>query len=278
MTTHNSLTFLVLNPAGMPVTGQHNPTSPAVHPFLAADFSIRHADWREKVLAHPGGFDGARAVLGGFHYERGTLSLRTAYRSYTEGLALRDSLRHAREHDLFPLPHSATARPHAELSWGLSLTCYVLLPHNHVLCAQRDPNLISSPGRWVCCHTEIIEPSDIDTVNMSPLLQRLVTEELPALAGLGTQKFVGLGLRKNNFCWQLVGVVDLRLVEPQTLVTALLALQPDAETAAWSVYPLEPTESTIASNPYPEPLRRLTGDVPDDFDIAIFLNRAVPPC
>lgn len=272
------LTFLVLNPAGMPVRGHHKTASAEVHPLLADDFAQRHATWRDKVLAGPAGFDSARAVLQSFHYEGGTLNLRTAYRSYSEGLALRDSLRHSREHGLLTLPSSGVLQPCPELSWGMSLTCYILLPQNYALCAQRDPRLISQPGLWTCSHTEIMEPSDIDPVDMQALLERLVTEELPPLAGLGTKRFVGLSVRKNSYVWQLVAVVDLRLVEPEVLVSALLALRPDAETAAWSVCPLEATPSATASNPYPEALRRLAGVSPADLNIAHFLKREVSPC
>lgn len=278
MTLNDPLTFLVLNPAGVLVRGQHNLASPTMHPLLADDFANRHAAWRERVLAGPGGFDGARAVLEGFHYERGTLNLRTAYRSYSEGLALRDSLRHAREHGVLSLPAAGAHQPRAEMSWGMSLTCYVLLPQNYVLCAERDPSLFSLPGIWTCSHTEIMEPSDINPDDMQPLLERLVTEELPALTGLGTQKFVGLSLRKGSYVWQLVALIDLRLAEPEAVVAALLALQPDAETAAWSVCALEPAASATDSNPYPETMRRPAGTVPVDVDIAHFLNREVSPC
>ena len=278
MTSNDPLTFLILNPAGMLVRGQHNPASPPVHPLLADDFANRHAAWRERVLARPGGFDGARAVLEGFHYERGTLNLRTAYRGYSEGLALRDSLRHAREHGTLTLPAAGAQQPQAEISWGMSLTCYILLPQNYVLCAQRDPRLISQPGIWTCSHTEVMEPSDINAGDMQPLLERLVAEELPALTGLGTQTFVGLSLRKNSYGWQLVALIDLRLVEPDAVVAALLALRPDAETAAWAVCSLEPTKTPADPVPYPETMRRPAGAIPGDFDIAYFLNREVSPC
>lgn len=275
MKPHDPLTFLVLNPSGLVVRGRHDPVSPAVHPLLNDDFGQRHAEWRQAVLARPGGFDGTRAVLQDFHYARGVLTLRTAYRSYTEGLALRDSLRHARERSLFPVSTTGTLLPRPELSWGMSLTCYVLLPQDHVLCAERNPNLISLPGLWTCSHTEIIEPTDIDPANMQPLLERLVAEELPSLAGLGAHKFIGLSLRKESYVWQLVAVIDLRRVDPDLLGRALLALQPDAETSAWSVCPLEmSTVSTL----YPEVMQRPAGTLPVDFDIAQFLGRAVPPC
>lgn len=277
MTPPDPLTYIVLAPAGMLVRGQHDPASPAILPLLADDVARRHADWRAKVLARPGGFDGERAVLTGFHHEEGALSLATAYRSYTEGLALRDSLREARADGRIVLDESGDMRPDARMSWGMSLTTYALLPHDYVLCAERDPNLISLPGLWTCSHTEIIEPADIDPVGMQRLLSRLVDEEMPALAGMGDLKFVGLSLRKNSYVWQLVSVIDLRGVGLDVLAPALLALQPDAETVAWSVCALEPAAAQLP-NPYPEPLQRPAGTLPVDFDIAQFLNRKVLPC
>jgi len=275
MTPSDPLTFIVLNPAGLLVNGQHQNTSPSPPSLLVEDIAQRRANWRTTVLSRPEGFDGARAVLEDFCYHRGTLSLRTRYRSYTEGLALRDSLAQARADGEFVLPTSSIMQPRADISWGMSLTSYVLLPGGYALCGERDASLFSLPGAWTCSHTEIMEPTDIDSVAMQPLIARLVAEELPALAGLGIHKFVGLSLRKNSYLWQLVALIDLRLVEPETVRAALLALEPDAETAAWSVVPLE---DAVGLNTYHEALYRPAGTLPDDFDIANFLHRAVAPC
>jgi hypothetical protein len=237
----------------------------------------RHAEWRSTVLARPGGFDGKRAVLTGYHYQQDTLTLHTAYRSYTEGLALRDSLRHARAEGRFPQLEEPLVQPDPALSWGMSLTTYILLPHDYVLCAKRDARLISLAGLWTCSHTEIMEPADIDPHDMQALLARLVAEEMPALAGLGEHKFVGLSLRPGSYLWQLVSLVDLRRAGMDSLVPALLALQPDAETAAWSVCALG-SAARARPNPYPEAMRRPADAVPVDIDIALFLNQQVPPC
>jgi hypothetical protein len=278
MTHPDPLSFLVFTPAGLTVTGHHDCASPPAHPQLHADFVERHADWHKRVLARPEGFDGARAVLQGFDVEGSSLRLTTAYRSYTEGLALRDSLRAAREAGRLQLADVTMSQPDSTLSWGMSLTCYVLLPHDHVLCAERDPNLVSLPGLWTCSHTEIMEPPDIHPMDMQPLLERLVTEEMPALASLGTRKFVGLSLRKKSYLWQLVAVIDLRLVDPEVLSHALASLQPDAETAAWSVHALEDGAAAVTNQYFPAKMQRPADAVPVDCVIAQFLNRMVPAC
>lgn len=274
MTAHDPLTLLVLNSGGVLVRGLHSNTAPPIPPALAGEFLPRHTAWRTRVLSAPAGFDGERAILKRFSYDQGVLSLATGYRSYTEGLALRDSLQHARMHRRLALAPQDLLAPRDELCWGMSLTCYILLPQNHVLCAERDSRLFSLPGAWTCSHTEIIEPTDVDQANMQPLLERLVNEELPALTGLGSLKFVGLGLRTKSYLWQLVGILDLRQYDIAELTPALLALQPDAETASWGVYPLKDAPS---KNPYPDVLHSPANAL-HDLEVANYLNCAVPVC
>ena len=276
MTPSDPLCFVLLDPAGISVRGIHNPEALDVHPDLATGFAGRHAAWQEGVASSPGGYDGDRAVLVSFRRTEEGLTLRTAYRSYTQGRALRDTLKAAREAGTF-VPHpSLFTRPNPMLSWGLSLSTYVLLPRNHMLCAQRSLSLAVAPGLWTASMSEVVEPSDINRTDMSPLLERLRREELPALAGLGTMKFVGLAVRKGDYVWQLVSVLDLRNVEPAALTAALATLLPDAETAAWAAYPLEPDADELRGDLFPEHMACPEGMVPADLATVQFLARLLP--
>lgn len=210
--------------------GNHEPETPGIPDAVADLFNEFHQAWKDCVLSTEGGFDGPRAVLVDYSITNEALSLRTAYRTYTEGLALRETLRER------GLTLTADAhRPRAELSWGLALSTFVLLPGESVLCAQRAQTVAVLPGRWVARHTEVVEPADIHRGSMDGLLQRLVGEEMPALQGLGTLKYVGLAVRPKLHEWQLIGVLDLRHVDLAHLNHALQQLAPDAETAAWAV-------------------------------------------
>ncbi|MEN3367835.1 MAG: hypothetical protein V7606_5109 [Burkholderiales bacterium] len=272
------LRFVAFDPAGLPVRGTHSPATLGIHPGLAVAFSERRQYWREQVLARRGGFDGQRAALVNFDCTEGVVNLLTAHRTYSDGLALRDSLESARKSSLHLPPDVHFARPDPAVSWGMSLSCYVLLPHGHALCAQRALSLAVAPGLWTLNHSEVIEPDDIHPGSMSMLLDRLVEEELSTLKDLGVKKFVGLGLRQRSMSWQLIAVVDLRNEDPSRLVPALAALQPDAETAAWGVFPLMNTASPDAHTMFPCHLRSPQGVIPDDLETAQYLNQAIVSC
>lgn len=275
MTKPDSPLFVVFQPGGLTVRGEHSPETPSI-PESAADlFHEFHQAWKDCVLSKEGGFDGPRAVLVDYEHAGHDLSLRTAFRTYTEGLALRETLR---ERGLALT--SGTPRPRAELSWGLSLSAFVLLPGDSILCAQRAQTLAVLPGRWVSSHTEVVEPSDIHPESMHDLLERLVSEEMPPLRGLGTRKFVGLAVRPSLHAWQLIAVLDLRQVELSLLNHALEMLAPDAETAAWaicSVARLSEGDAHGALQLLPTHLR-YTGTIePDDLPMARDLYEKILP-
>lgn len=223
--------LVVFEPAGLRICGEHLKRTPGIPSSAINAFRERHQAWHECVLASEGGFEGSRAVLVDFSLEGRVLSIQTAHRTYTEGLALRDVIR-----DLGLAPAEIDTRPQPEFSWGLSLAAYILLPGTSVLCAQRAHALAVLPGRWTAQHSEVVEPSDIAAPSMLSLFERLVTEEVPSLQGLGVLKFVGLTVRPRTHAWQLVGVLDLRNADIDQLNEALDSLKPDAETADWGVY------------------------------------------
>lgn len=279
MTSPDPLNFLAFDPDGISVRGTHLKVHAPLHFALQEAFEDRRRQLERAVLARPGGFNGARAALTAYRYEGGALHLETQFRTYVEGLALRQELRLARERGTIQVSPAELVIPNAALSWGLSVSAYVLLPHDFALCAQRSPAMTVSPGLWTMSHSEIVEPEDIAEEGMQPLLVRLIQEEIPVLRGLGPAKFVGLGVRPLIYGWQLIAVLDLRSANPEALATALANLEPDTETSAWSLVPLESTASFESLGPLPEHLRwpGRSGE-PSDFSIARSLNQQVPVC
>jgi hypothetical protein len=166
--------------------------------------------------------------------EGNSLSVSTAYRSYTEGRALHDVLLQAREAGELSDADFSADNPDVTLSWSFVLACVVLLPGGLFLCGQRGSNLAVHPGEWTCMQTEIIEPSDVLMGGMDRLLTRLVEEEMPCLVGKGSHKYVGLGRWGDTGGWALVSVLDLR--DEPDLEHLLPQLAPDAETQSWGVY------------------------------------------
>lgn len=274
--SQDTLRFVAFNPSGLAVRGTHNPETLLVLPQLQGDFSRRLQEWRSRILARPGGFDGHRAVLLSFRVDGNKLQIHTGYRTYTEGRALHDALAAARAAEEQILAPRDLLRPHAGLAWGTSLATYVLLPHEHILCSRRAGTLAVDPGVWTCRMTEVLEPSDVDWRSMDKLLARLIAEELPSLAGLGHSKFVGLGVMPLSYTWQLVGVLDLRTVPFEQVAAAIAALQSDAETSAWSVHPLQPLADD--ERPYPAGLYRPEASGSAHHETAEFLSRSITPC
>lgn len=272
----DTLRFVAFNPRGMQVRGTHDPESMPVAEQLQQDCSRRQEEWRSKILARPGGFDGHRAPVLSFRATADTLQVHTGYRTYTQSRALRDALDAARGSQDLVLSPNDLLRPRAGLSWGASLATFVLLPHEHVLCAHRAEPLATDPGIWTCCSTEILEPTDLDRRNMDKLLARLVSEELPSLGGLGQHRFVGLGVRPLSYTWQLVSVLDLRPVPLEQLVPVLSAMQPDTETAGWAVLPLQ--SIALDERPYPPALYSPDAVTSAHLATAQFVSRGMPAC
>jgi len=245
MSLFHPVQWLAFDPRGLVVRGAHQPGAMPVHLRYEKGFDAVWADVRERVLRAPGGFDGQRAAL--VHWElepaRGTrpacLSLETGFRSYSQGTALKHLIARDGHWDAEVLASIADLpQPQPGLSWGSSLTSVVLLPNGKVLAGQRSSHLQASPGVWSCAFTEILEPDDVSAWNMDDLLERLVRDELPLLAGKGTHRFVGLMLLPRSYTWSLVSVLDLR-AQPAHEMDALLAqMVPDEETQAWASLPL----------------------------------------
>lgn len=245
MSLFHPVQWLAFDPRGLFVRGTHQPGAMPVHPRYEKGFDSEWADVRERVLRAPGGFEGQRAAL--VHWELeparctrpACLSLETGFRSYTQGTALKQLIARDGHWGTEVLGSiAALSQPQPGLSWGSSLTSVVLLPHGKVLAGQRSSHLQASPGVWSCAFTEILEPDDVSAWNMDDLLERLVREELPLLAGRGTPRFVGLMLLPRSYTWSLVSVLDLR-AQPAHEMDALLAqMVPDEETQAWASVPL----------------------------------------
>lgn len=259
MTTSDTLQFSYFNPAGLTVRGIHVPTGLPVLSQLQDAHASAHAAWRARVSAKPGGFDGDRAVLikvrpsdASGHPE--SLDLTTGYRTYTEGRALHDVLADARKQG-FTLSDQQLATPDRELTWGFSLCTTILLPYDHVLCAQRSSKLLVSPGQWLPHFTEVIEPSDMNAVTMAQLLERLVVEEVPPFRQAGAHRFVGLGVRHGSYTWQLASVLDARH-SPELVIEAIEKLQPDAETEQWGIAPLTHSAAIAGKLLYPSSIAR----------------------
>lgn len=279
MTNPEPLEFLVFNAAGLSVTGTHRATPAPVHHVLVPGYNQCKKEFEHAVLSKPGGFNGPRAALTAFRAGPGHLHVETQYRTYVEGLALRQGLRLARERGSLRISNAGLKIPDPSLSWGLSLSTYMLLPQGFALCAQRSPLVTVSPGLWTMSHSEVVEPADISEDGMLPLLHRLVAEEASALQGLGIAKFVGLAVRPLTYAWQLVAVIDLRNVALQLLTSALANLQPDVETSAWSVVPLESTASSEWLGSAASTLLWPAGrPAPADLDIAQYLSQKVTAC
>lgn len=238
--------WLVFEKHALRVFGSHHPEPMEVSDRVKPLFQNRWEKTRQKVLSSPGGFDGHRAVLLSWEtcaacreFPTPGLKLETGYRTYTEGLALKQLVAElgSRVEGAAPL---AELQPLPTESWGSSLTTVVLLPDNGVLAGQRSPLLQVNPGRWSCVFTEILEPSDVHPVSMEPLLGRLTSEELKPLENIAKHRhrFVGLLLVPHSYTWTVVSVLDLTRAPPADVQQAVAELQPDAETAAWQVVPL----------------------------------------
>lgn len=263
MSEHDPLLFVVARPAGLNVSGVHDAAHAPVSPALRVEYEGAHARWLAKIAAKPGAFDGHRAVLQHYVHRGEHLALQTNYRTYTQGRALKDAWVQANPQGLAEPP----AQPDVGASWGLSLLTLVFLPFGHVLCAQRSPKLMVNPGMWTVAQTEVVEPSDISAGDMSALLRRITEEEMPCLAGLGSHRYIGLGVRAASYTWQLVSVLDLRTASTPVL-HALGYLAPDDETAAWCAWPLseEANRNTWRLPPNLSP-RGLPGPV--DLELAL---------
>jgi hypothetical protein len=227
------LKFVAFDADGLFVSGKHTPAQAPVSPELQVVYQRRCEAWKAKVLSRPGGFDGERAALQSYQHGDKGLQLMTAYRSYTEGRALADAWLERPAH----LDQQAQAGGVlAGASWGMSLVTFIRLPGDLWLSGRRSAAMLALPGVWSVGFTEMMEPVDIQSVTMQPLLDRLVREEMPSMASLGDHRFVGLSVRPRTYSWQLVSVLDVSKVETQPLRAALEALQPDEETDAWGVY------------------------------------------
>lgn len=257
------LFFVVDCPQGVHVRGVHDSAPAPVYERLQAGYAAAHAQWLAKIASKSGAFDGHRAVLQAFSHEAGILSLETAYRSYAQGRALHDAWSQEFSRGLTSPP----AGVEIGASWGMALVTLILLPYDHVLCAQRSPSLLVNPGVWTAAHTEVIEPGDIDERDMAPLLHRLRDEELPCLAGLGTHKFVGLGVRASSYTWQLVAVLDLRKAS-FPILQALSLLKSDVETAAWCAWPLSQAAKVCSAKLPANLSTRLVLEPPMDVELA----------
>lgn len=238
--------WLVLDPAGLSVRGQHHPETLPVHPRLQDAFDAQWPQVLQRVLATPGGFDGKRAALVHWQFDpagRGRpaqLSLTTGFRTYTQGTTLKKLMaQDALWSEDFPQGLPPGLQPEPSLSWGSSLTTVVLLPNGRVLAGQRGQHMQANPGRWACVFTEILEPDDVSPWGMNDLLERLVEEELPLLLGRGLHRYVGLMLIPRSYTWTLVSVLDLRAEPADELDALLLRMKPDAETQAWASLALQ---------------------------------------
>jgi hypothetical protein len=261
--------FNVFEPLGLTISGDHSSDPAPLRADMLEAFQVFHARWKQKVFSKPGGFDGDRAVLQEFQQTGRHIHVRTAYRTYSEGRALHDTWVAAQEQTPAPV-QPAGPQPDAGLSWGFSLASLVLLPYNHVLCAQRSLNLLVNPGAWAVVQTEVIEPGDISSPDMQSLLERLTSEEMPSLVGHGTHRYVGLGTRETSYTWHLVGLLDLREASVG-LMDALGKLQPDAETAAWSAIPLS-EEAALDTHKFPANLVKGPAQPAKDLELARFLS------
>jgi hypothetical protein len=246
----DNLRFVAFNPRGMQVRATHDPGGMPVLEQLQDDFSRRQNAGFAPLLARPGKVAGPSVPLLSFRASADALQVHTGYRAQGQGRALHDAIVAARDRQDLTLTPSDMLRPRAGL-----------LPHEHVLCAQRASTLAVSPSVWACSITEVLEPNDIDRRGMVKLLARLESDELPALVGLGSHKFVGLGVRPLSYTWQLVSVLDLRKAPLEMLKPILTAMAPDADSSAWAVLPLH--DIAQDERPYPEALYN-----PDAFSCA----------
>lgn len=223
-------TWLAFASNGFELKGHHCPEPLPVAAQFEEQVLARTERVKERVLAKPGGFDGPRAVIYNWSADAGELTLRTGYRSYCQGLALKEVIA---EQSTAAGVRQACGRLYPALLWGSALACVVLLPQGRILLGQRSPYLAVRPGEWTCWMTEVLEPNDIREEGMAGLPERLLREELPAFAGLADARIHGL-LVKDNHTTQLVGVLDLRPAAHAEVARALAALAPDAETVNWA--------------------------------------------
>ncbi len=235
---HSShLRFLAFDATGYSVRARHDPETADVDPRLKAAFELTHPGVLARVLARPGGFDGQRACLMSWSQDGRQLALQTRFRTYTQGLALKQVLKGARETDSLLEARLAEPQPLPGASWGMSLVCVVLLPGDRVLAGQRSPNMLAAPGAWSCGFTEVLEPADTAHADLAQVARRLVAEELPALGTLPAPRIVGLGVRDDSYTWQLAALLDARELGHEAL-EAVGRLRPDAETSAFEALPL----------------------------------------
>lgn len=236
---------VAFNPHGMAVGGKHSPEPMKVAEIFEKGLPEAWKSMVAEVLALPGGFDGDRAVIYGWetagrkpgHDNVDSLTLKSGFRTYTEGAALREMV--ATQIQAAPgCAPGCNSQPPEGWCWGGSLATIVLLPYNTVLCGRRADNMHKDPGLWSCVFTETLEPSDIEE-DMTPLLNRLIQEEIPALSALGDHRFVGMVCIPHAYAHVLVSVLDLRSVDKKALRLAMAGLQPDAETSAWGLQVLD---------------------------------------
>ncbi len=238
------LRFLAFDARGLSVSARHECATAPVDPRLNTRFELARPEVLARVLARPGGFDGERACLVGWSQDGGHLSLQTRFRTYTQGLALKQVLKGARETDALLETRLGEPQPLPGASWGMSLVCVVLLPEDRVLAGQRSPNMLVSPGAWSCGFTEVLEPADTAHADLAQVARRLVSEELPALAALPAPRIVGLGVRDDTYTWQLAALLDARALGAEAL-EAVSRLQPDAETSAFEALPLHTNRTDL---------------------------------
>lgn len=228
------------------VQGTHSARPAPVHGALRSAHAMLHSQTLRRIHATPGAFDGERAVIAELRQQPQRLELITLHRTYSEGLALKQLLSSAQVRKTLNCPADLVPQP--ELSWGAALALVVLLPEQRVLAGQRASHLLVDPGQWCCAFTEVLEPGDVPGGNMRPVLDRLIAEELPAFAQLGTPRFVGLVRWRQTWGWSLVGVLDLRNEPAHAVRQALELLQPDDETQAWQSVDLREVPPELASN------------------------------
>lgn len=248
--THPLLDVKLFYPGGLQVKGLHSSTLAPVDRSLLKLFVEQHPKTLSTVLSSPAGFDGERAVLLGWRQdldssEQPTLTLETGFRTYSQGSALREVQKQTGA--LNEILQKSCIELIPGHSWGLSAVLFTLLPGGTVLAGLRGPTMLSRPNTWCVALTEIVEPDDIDSRDMSGLMSRLIQEEAPALERvIEAVRFNGLGVWRDTYCWSLISVLDLRnRIQSVDLPDFLSRLGTDDETSAWAAVPLDSSENVL---------------------------------
>jgi hypothetical protein len=269
------LDLIVFNPKGLLVRGMHSSVRPPLHAVLNAMLPGEYARLQGEAGPPKTPVDQECAVLTWCEHQDGILDIATASRSRLESQAMRACLESARSTGMLTFHERCEMQPYPPLSWGLSLACYVLFPGGFALCSQPQAST-DHDGNWSLGTTEIVVPHDVRVDSMQEVLRRHVSTQLAPFQGLGHQKIVALGLRRASYAWQLVGVVDLRRVEPSQLNEALSHLRSRSTATQWAKVSLHalPLESNL-----PAILSRLplvSGLDSSDFPLVQFLSENIP--